>query len=215
MNRIESIIFDLEGVVVDSEPLWSKVDEEFLKRQGLDYVDEDWKPLLMGKSLVDGSRLFKERLGLQPDAEAIAQIRRAIAREQLQNAVTFIPGFEAFFPKVSGSFKTAVGTGMERELFAILDARLNISEMFGGRVYSIDDIGRISKPNPDIFLYVAGKLGSAPLQCVVIEDSPNGVEAAKRAGMYCVALTTTTPREKLNRANQIVNSYDEIDLAKI
>lgn len=215
MIKKEAIIFDLEGVIVDSELIWSKVDQEFLKHQGLSYVEEEWKPLLMGKSLADGARLYKKRLGLKASVASLAQLRREIAQKLLLGPVTFIQGFEAFFPKVVSRFKTAVATGMERELFASLDARFNITTMFAGHVYSIDDIGRISKPNPDIFLYTAKKLGSDPLNCVVIEDSPNGVEAAIRAGMRCIAITTTTSRGKLDHADLVVDSYEEIDLARL
>jgi len=96
----------------------------------------------------------------------------------------------------------------------IADQRLRLSELFNGNVFSVAEIGYVSKPNPDIFLYAARKLNSQPEHCLVIEDSPHGIEAAKRAGMRCIALTTTYTRDKLAQADLVVDSYSQIDLGR-
>ena len=76
-------------------------------------------------------------------------------------------------------------------------------------------VGYRSKPNPDIFSHAANQFGAAPADCLVIEDAPNGVEAARSAGMKCVALTTTFARQQLSRANLVVDSFAEIDLMEV
>ena len=93
-----------------------------------------------------------------------------------------------------------------------MDQRLNLSALFEKKIYTLDKVGYRSKPNPDIFLYAAQQLQSSPENCVVIEDAPHGIDAAKNAGMWCIAITTTYDCGKLEKADFVVSAYTEIDL---
>jgi len=97
----------------------------------------------------------------------------------------------------------------------IADAKTGISDLFGGHVYTIAHVGNIGKPDPAIFKYAAKRIGADPSRTVCIEDSPHGIEAIKRAGMYAIGITTTYDKEKLMAADEIIDSYKEIDLYKI
>jgi beta-phosphoglucomutase-like phosphatase (HAD superfamily) len=101
---------------------------------------------------------------------------------------------------------------MDQNLLKLVDQRLNLSALFENKIYTLDKVGYRSKPNPDIFLYAAQQLGSLPESCVVIEDAPHGIDAAKRAGMRCIAISTTYDAGKLEQADFVVNAYAEIDL---
>jgi len=202
----KAIIFDLEGVVVDSEKHWDACALIFLGRHGLKYEREPHKPLLMGKTLEEGVEIWKKMIGLTGNTKKLAQERRDIIRD-LYYDTDFIPGFMGFFKKVEKRYKLGVATSIERPFLRIIDGKLGVTKLFKNKVYSIEDIGFISKPNPDIFLFVAGKLKVNPGDCVVFEDSPNGVEGAKRAGMACVAITTTTDPKRLSRADLIIDSW--------
>ena len=210
---IKAIIFDLEGVVVDSEKHWDTCAIIFLGRHGFKYEREPQKPLLMGKTLEEGVMIWKKTIGLRGNTKKLAQERRDIIRD-LYYDTNFTPGFMSFFKKVNGKFKVGVGTSIERPFLKIVDEKLGVSKLFNNQVYSIEDIGFISKPNPDIFLHVASKLKVKPQECVVFEDSPNGVEGAKRAGMMCVAITTTTDPKKLSRADLIIDSFSDKKLQR-
>lgn len=212
---IESVIFDLEGVIIDTEPLWDQVSIIFLERRKAIYNRERTKPLLMGKTLAEGVRIMQEQYGFGGNVEEQATERREIARELFSEDVVFIPGFEKFYENIVGKgLKSAIATSLERDFLKSMDQRLKLSELFNDKIFSIADVGYKSKPNPDIFLHAASQLSTLPLNSLVIEDAPNGVEAARRAGMRCVALTTSTTREKLIGANLVVDSYTEIDLSK-
>ncbi len=100
-------------------------------------------------------------------------------------------------------------------LLELVDHRLSLSALFENRIYTLVDVGYRSKPNPDIFLYAAQQLRSFPENCVVIEDAPHGIDAARRAGMRCIAISTTYDCEKLQNADVVVNSYSEIDLEAV
>jgi beta-phosphoglucomutase-like phosphatase (HAD superfamily) len=214
MQDIKFLIFDLEGVIINSEPAWEGVDNEFLRRRNIPYDIEEVKPLVMGRSLVDGARALQEKYGFDGDPEALGQERRDLAKVHLQAEIDFMPGFMEFFTATASKYPRAIATALERDFLAAIDAKLHLSEMFNGYVYSIEDIGFISKPNPDIFLYAAKNLGADPDECLVIEDAPNGVVAAKAAGMQCVAITNTVSKERLVGADQIIDTYSAIVLQK-
>lgn len=210
MTEITTLIFDLEGVIINSEPVWEEADAEFLQRRGIAYNIEEVKSVVAGRSLVDGARELQKLYSFDGDPEAMGLERREIARECFKQDVGFMPGFLEFFAATASKYPHAIATALERKFLAAVDAKLHLSEMFDGHVYSIEDIGFIGKPNPDIFLYAAKHLGADPSECLVIEDAPNGVAAARAAGMRCAAITNTVSRERLAGADQIVGKYSEI-----
>ncbi|MBI2530007.1 MAG: HAD family phosphatase [Candidatus Diapherotrites archaeon] len=209
---IDTIIFDAEGIVVDSEIIWDRGQEEFLRRRGFVYDRSRIKHLLTGKSLPEGVKILQREYGFKGDSEELAKERIEIVRELFRNQLSFISGFEEFYKKIAGKYKTCIATSMSKDLLEITDQRLGLSKLFNGNVFSIADVGYVSKPNPEIFLYSAKMLSSQPKYCLVIEDSPYGIEAAKRAGMRCIALTTTYERDKLKDADLVVDSYSQINL---
>ncbi len=88
---------------------------------------------------------------------------------------------------------------------------MNLKCLFGENIFFISDVGGKGKPEPDIFLYAAKRLQSLVEECVVIEDAPLGIAAAKRAGMMCIALTTTYERAKLLEADVVVDDFAQIE----
>ncbi len=207
---LETIIFDGEGVVIDTETIWDQGQAAFLGRRGIAYDRSRLKPLLTGRSLMDGTEVLRNEFGLEGKTEDLARERLEIVRERLDRDARFIDGFLEFFERVSGTFQTCVATAMPEDLLAIADRRLGLSELFGGRIFTLSDVGNRSKPNPDLFLFAARQLGSRPDSCVVIEDSPLGLEAARRAGMRSIGLATTFPPERLTNADLVARSYAEI-----
>jgi len=135
-----------------------------------------------------------------------------IVENFFESDLSFIPGFRKFFRKVRSDYKTCVATSMPKKLLDIVDRKLCLSDLFPGRIFSVSEVTSKGKPNPDLFLFAARRLDSKPQDCIVIEDAPLGISAAKRAGMKCIALTTTYSPDKLLQADLIVNSYANIDL---
>ncbi len=207
---IDAILFDAEGVVIDTEPMWDRAQEEFLRRRGAIYDRDKLKHLLSGRSALEGIEITKVECGISGDARLLSEERMELVRRQLEEHVGFVAGFMEFFQRVRPAYKTCIATAMAGELLRISDRRLELSALFGGRIFSLAALGLPSKPNPDIFLHAARQLGSTPETCLVIEDAPHGVEAARRAGMRCIAITTTYDREKLRGADRVVDSFAEI-----
>jgi beta-phosphoglucomutase-like phosphatase (HAD superfamily) len=208
---IDTILFDAEGVVVDSEPIWDEEQEEFLRRRGVPYDRERVKHLMSGKSLADGVKIMQREYRVTGDAAALARERMEIVEGLFERDVQFVKGFPEFFARVRGRYKTCIATALNEDLLRIVDRRLGLKDLFDGHIFTIAQVQHRSKPDPAIFEFAARQLGSRPEQCVVIEDAPLGVEAAKRARMTSIALTTTYSRAKLGGADFIVGSFGEVE----
>ncbi len=210
---IRAVLFDAEGVVLDTEALWDEAQRELLGRRGLNYDRAAIKPLLTGRSLLDGTRVLCDALGLADDPEALARERREIMERLLPGRIRFVDGFEAFHGRLRQLCATGLATAMDPPLFHAADRALDLRAHFGGVVVTVDDVGGAGKPAPDLFVEAARRLGVPPDTCLVIEDAPLGIEAARRAGMRVVGLATTHEPERLSAANRVCGSFAEVEQA--
>ena len=208
----DTIIFDGEGVVLDTEKLWDRGQEEFLRRRHIAYDRNSIKPLLAGRSMLEGVRILQAEYGFAGDPELLARERIDIVKELFARDTQFIPGFEEFYRRLPPGFKTCIATVMPKELLEAAVAKLRLSKLFGERIYDPESEGLPSKPEPDLFLYAAAQLRSSPASCIVIEDSPNGLEAARRAHMFSIGIATTFKTDELAQADLVVRSFEEIQL---
>ena len=214
-NVIDAILFDCDGVVLDSETIWDRCEMEFLRRRGIAFDIARTKPLITGLGQRAGVLLLQEQYGVAGDPDALVLERLEIIRELFEQEVRFTEGFPEFYEeKVRGRYATCIATSMPEELFAVADRKLGIARFFEGRVYFPTHVGGRAKPAPDIFLYAAAQLGVPPERCLVIEDSPRGLEAARRAGMASIGLATTHGPEMLGEADRVVSSFAEIELPR-
>jgi beta-phosphoglucomutase-like phosphatase (HAD superfamily) len=210
---LQAILFDCDGVVLDSEVLWDRAEAEFLGRRGIAFDAARTKPLITGLGATASLLLLQEQYGIEGEVDALAQERLEIIRRLFEQEVRFTDGFLEFFAeRVQGRYATCIATSMTAELFAVADQRLGISRLFEGRIYFPSHVGGRAKPEPDLFLYAAAQLGAPPERCLVVEDSPRGIEAAHRAGMKVIGLATTHPKELIARADWVVGSFAEIDV---
>jgi beta-phosphoglucomutase len=211
----DAIVFDGEGVVIDTESLWDRGQQEFLGRRGAVYDRARIKHLLAGRSMSDGVRILQAEYGFGGDPERLAGERIAIVEDLFRREANFVTGFPEFYRRVEPSFKTCIATMMPKQLLDVVVAKLKLDELFGDRIYCPEWNALPGKPAPDLFLYAAQQLRSSPEECIVIEDSPIGIEAARRAQMYCVGIATTFAPEKLTAADLVVNSFVEIEVSQI
>lgn len=202
-----AILFDLEGVVIDTEPLWDASQRIFLERRGIAYDRARVKPLIAGRSLSEGAEQMQKLYGFSGTPQELAKERRSIMADLLEQDVALIPGFAEFFARVQAAgIAAAAATSMERALFAQADGRLRLTDRFFPNVCFAEDAGA-AKPAPDVYLHAARAVDCAPEDCVAIEDSPAGIEAAKRAGIQCIALATTFEPELLHATDETHADY--------
>ncbi|MFE9123544.1 HAD family hydrolase [Streptomyces sp. NPDC007172] len=199
--RYDLIIFDNDGVLVDSEPISNTILSGYLTELGHATSYEDSLRDYMGAALHRVHDLIQERTGqaLPADFDETlhARIFAAFERElQPVAGVTDVLG-----KLVADGVPYCVASSGSHERIRVGHLRTGLDEWFEDEwIFSSEDVGR-GKPAPDLFLHAAERMGVAPERCVVIEDSPLGVEAARAAGMDVYAFTAMTPAERLPGAN--------------
>src|SRR5262245_12926451 len=185
LTPIEAVVFDMDGVLVDTEHLWDEVREALTEEWGGRYTPEA-QEAMMGMSSVEWSRYLHETVGLRepPDVINAEVVRRMLAR--YENDLPVIPGaVEAVHGAAAAGLRLAVASSSNRELIDAVLERLVLTELFDVTVSS-EEVER-GKPAPDVYLEAAGRLGVEPGRCVAIEDSASGIRAAHAAGMRVVA----------------------------
>ena len=206
-SDVQAIIFDAEGVVIDTEPLWDEVQLRLLKRRGLDYDRSVIKHLLAGKTALESTATLKEAYSLSDPVEQLLEERNSLFRELLESDCRFIVGFTRFHDLVSRSCKTALATSLSRSLLSVVARQLSLSERFGQHIVSPEDVDDMGKPDPAIYLRAAESTGVLPRCCLAIEDSPIGIESARRAGTIVVGLVGTFKADELRQADLVADSF--------
>jgi HAD superfamily hydrolase (TIGR01509 family) len=211
------LIFDVDGLIGDTEPINAKVTsrvlEEMFGLKGVTYEDfaagygRGAEAYVKAGARVHGLELTDEQ------AHAAAEVReRGLAETVRKEGLPAFPGVLDLIHTALGhdDFRLAIATSATRELSeAILTA---VKVPYQKMVYvSGSDVTK-KKPDPQIFLIAIGRLGIDAARCVVFEDAPSGVQAAKSAGAKCVAVTNTVSAENLSAADLICNSLEQVDL---
>ena len=184
-ERIEAVVFDMDGVLVDTEHLWDEVREALTEEWGGRYTPEA-QEAMMGMSSPEWSRYLHEVVGLREPPEAISAevVRRMLARYEMDLPV--VPGAVEAVRRLSGAgYRLAVASSSNRELIDGVLCRLHLTELFQATVSS-EEVAR-GKPAPDVYLETARRLGVEPARCAAIEDSASGIRAAHSAGMRVIA----------------------------
>jgi HAD superfamily hydrolase (TIGR01509 family) len=182
--RIESVIFDLDGVIVDSEIWWDEVRRDFARDHGRVWTLED-RHAVMGANSRQWSATMRERLGLDLDA---AEIERAVVDGVVdryrREGPPAIPGAVDAVRRIAGRWPSALASSSHRRVIDAALAATGLGAVFRA-IVSSDEVAH-GKPEPDVFLEAARRLGADPASTLVVEDSLNGVRAAQAAGMTTV-----------------------------
>jgi beta-phosphoglucomutase len=209
-----AVIFDMDGVMVDTaqqhHAAWQRIFAEMGREElsGAEFCatfgmrNPELLRLFFGPDLADDK---VEELGRKKEA-----YYRELVQEQVRPALGLLPLLREL--KARG-FKVAVGTSAPRENIDLVLGVLGVTEEMDAVVGGAD-VAR-GKPAPDTFLLAAERCGVPPERCLVIEDAPAGLAAARAAGMRCIAVTGTKPREALSDADLVVDSLTEVDVGVV
>lgn len=201
MRAVELVIFDCDGVLIDSERLGVKVDVQALRELGWPLSEAEVIERFVGRSDRENRAAIEAHLGHKlPNgwAELLdARYRQAFAAE-LTPVDGVLEALEAI------ALPTCVASSGTHEHLRYTLGLTGLYERFAGRIFSADDVGR-GKPAPDLFLHAASEMAVNPAGCIVVEDSRPGVEAARAAGMRALAFAGgLTPAELLDGPNTLV-----------
>lgn len=204
-----AIVWDMDGVLVDSGDLhyqaWREVAREAL---GIEMTRERFDEMFG----TDNAGVLRQLFGREPTAVEVERIggqQDERYRELAVEGVKEVPGAFALLRNCAADgWQQAVATSAPRVTLDLILDRFALREWFAVRV-TTEDVPR-AKPDPAIFLLAAARLGIPPERCLVIEDSLNGIRAARAAGMRCLAVTTTHTPEALAEADRIVASLEEV-----
>jgi HAD superfamily hydrolase (TIGR01509 family) len=206
-----AVIFDLDGVLADSEPSWNQIDAKLLAEHGVTYHGEYHRNVL-GVSYRLAVEFYKNAFHISAPVEELMRRRGEIATDFFANRVGLFPSAKTTLEQLREmKLHLAVATSsVSASALRFLD-RTGIRHLFGV-VVTGDEVQR-GKPHPDIYMQTAKKLGTAPEACLVIEDALSGVAAAKAANMRVAAIPDTRfvdPEQYKKEADYVLGSLSEI-----
>ena len=201
---VRAVIFDMDGVIVDSEPYSMQALIDILRQYGVEPTDEELQHSY-GRRVRDDFVDYFSRHGVAADVNMAIAHKHARYYHLAAGHLQPLPGVVALLRRLQDhGYHLALASSGDRVKVAFGMQALALNGIFEV-VVTGDDVAH-SKPDPEIYLIAAQQLAVPPKQCLAIEDAPAGVEAAKRAGMRCVAVTNSVAPEQLHKADLIVDS---------
>ncbi len=181
---IEAIVYDMDGVLVDSEVYWDKSRVEFARDRGLVWTDE-FQRLAMGRSTIGWATVMQEKLALDEPTDAIIKEMKARVIAHYEKRMPARPGALESVAHMKRHFRVGLASGSPTEIIKAVLRITGLDQIFEVMIYG-DEVPR-GKPAPDIYLEALQQLGVSPAVSLGIEDSANGLRSLKAAGMVAVA----------------------------
>lgn len=192
MTTTELLIFDCDGVLIDSEPVSSRVFCRALRNAGVEITADEVHRRFTGYSETDAMRICREEFGLDDVAAVFAETRSNLYGE-FARSLSPMPGMPQLIRSLPHRKCVASNSTLERLKNSL--GLFDLWNAFGGHIFSAEMVAR-PKPAPDLFLLCADRLGVDPAHCIVVDDSPHGIAGAVAAGMRAIGfIDPTDPRD--------------------
>jgi HAD superfamily hydrolase (TIGR01509 family) len=204
----KAILFDLDGLLIDSETIYRKISYRMADDFGKELHDGIWAKQ-MGRSPLESLTIFREELGITTHtAQELVDFRNILLDDAFRNSLELLPGAIEILDAFRGRLSLAIATGSPRKLMELAVDRFGIRDYFDYMLPS-DGLTR-GKPDPEIYLKTAEAIGINPEECFVLEDSSNGVVSGHRAGCFVIAVPSIyTCNQDFGAADSIAASLDE------
>jgi beta-phosphoglucomutase family hydrolase len=212
MTELKAVIFDMDGVIIDSEPIHYQVKQILFEKLGIEMSKEEYSAFI-GSSSSEIWAALKEGYNLKESVEDLLAKQNQILIESLKSREDkTVAGIMNLLEELKkNDLKIALASSSPVKVIEVILDKLKIKEYFLETASGESFVK--SKPDPEIFLYTADKLEVKSRECLVIEDSKNGVEAAKKAGMKCIGFKNPNSGDQnLSKADLIVESIEVIDM---
>jgi beta-phosphoglucomutase len=213
-SKIRAVIFDMDGVLVDSEPLINAAAIGMFREKGLNVQPADFLPFVgAGEERYIGGVAEKYHLPL--DLAAAKQRTYEIYLELVPSQLEAFPGaYDFVLACREAGLRVAVASSADRIKVAANLKKLGLPQEFWDTVVTGEQ-AKEKKPSPEAFLLAARKLNVEPAECVIVEDAVNGIQAAKAAGMRCIAIASTFPAGRLQAADVVREKISEARLSDV
>jgi len=212
-SSTKAVIWDMDGVIADTAPYHLKAWQEVLQKRGVNLTEEDFRHSFGQRN----DTIIRNALGKevsQDEIDTIAREKEEGFRQRIRQDLKPLPGVIKLIRSLTERrFKMALASSAPIENIQLLTRGLGINNCF--HIIICDKDVTEGKPNPQVFLQAAKKLGIEPKNCIVIEDAVAGVSAAKKAGMRCLAITNTHPRTSLTEADLIVDTLEAVSVSDL
>ena len=219
---IKALIFDFNGVIADDEPIHFRMFQRVLREEGIELSQSQYYRLYLGMNDKDCFAAVLKKEGARVTPPKIKNLIRRKARyyrAHIAKHLIFFPGVGNFIRTVACSYPLAIASGALRSEIRYILRKGGLGKYF--RVIVAAEDVRKGKPHPEGFLKARRllnrklRLRLRPKECLVLEDSLEGIEAAKRAGMCCLGIATSHPMSKLKHADMVVRNYRRVPWEKI
>ncbi|MBC8375243.1 MAG: HAD family phosphatase [FCB group bacterium] len=209
LGRIKAILFDFDGVVVQSEDVYDRATKKLGEKYGVQ-IPAPFYEANRGIAESLFYERFKTEFELEVDMMSLQANGKRLLWAEFSSSVHYTPGFQQFYTNIRKHVgHVALVTATPRPLIDEIFKNSNISVDFDFIVTS-SDVEK-TKPAPDSYLKACSQIGVDPAQALVIEDSPTGLRAATAAGCQTIAITTSCSRDSLKEANFVVDSFGELE----
>ncbi|MBU3199904.1 HAD family phosphatase [Clostridium estertheticum] len=214
---LKAVIFDMDGVIIDSEPAHMKLENETYKKLGIEVTGDEHHSFVGATSHYMWDSL-KNKHKLNQTLDELIEYDRSKYFKYLNSdecEITLIDGVKELIKDFhENGIKLAIASSSPLNVIMAIANKFQIEEYF--EVFVTGDYVERSKPEPDIFIFASKKLGVSPENCIVIEDSHNGVRAAKKAGMKCVGINSDAAgSQDISMADLVINSFKEVNYMKL
>jgi HAD superfamily hydrolase (TIGR01509 family) len=207
LHRFKAVVFDMDGLLLDTEVLWQKAEEALFAAHGGVFSHED-KMQVIGTSFDVTARYFAERLGEPPErGPALVHEMTETMYAFVQHEVGGRPGALELVARLRGRVPLGLASNSPRRLVDAALASAGLTDVFAAIVTSEDVIH--AKPAPDIYLEACRRLGSLPSETLALEDSASGVAAAKAAGLTCIAVPQYAETD-VTAADRVIDSLEAL-----
>jgi beta-phosphoglucomutase family hydrolase len=212
MKRMRGVLWDMDGVLVSTGEFHFQAWSQTLAEYDIPFTQEQFRTTFG----MNNSRILEVLLEETPDPELVEEIserKERLFRQLVKGQARLLPGVREWLGRLNAwGVRQAIASSAPPANIEVLVDELGIRPYFAATV-SGDELP--GKPDPAVFLKAAQSIGVLPERCVVVEDAVAGVEAAKRGGMKCIAVTTTNPAGALDGADVVVESLDELAPEKL
>lgn len=208
--NIKAVLFDMDGLMVDTEPLHLQAFNKALEKYGKHLTEEENTKRYIGTPDIDGAKDMVVRFNLPISAKELVLTKQENTKQLLRNNIVAQPGLVALMTNLhKNGYKIAIASSSRLENIQTVIDGLKITSLIGA-LASTDEVEH-GKPAPDVYLLAAKKLGVNPSECLVLEDAPKGVQAGKVAGMVVFAIPSQyTKGEDFSLADKVLNSLSEV-----